>query len=143
MSEDDESRFDALGTLETAAWWRGHLRKAEGYAEEQLEIARRLERQDLESDALLQLATIYTSRREGERAEPLIEQAIELAEQSGSLNVKAKALSARGELHAFRGQHEEALAEYGRARDIYRGDRRGDEHREIAHAHRAFARQAG
>jgi class 3 adenylate cyclase/tetratricopeptide (TPR) repeat protein len=119
VSEDDESRFDALGILETAAWWRGHLRKAEGYAEEQLEIARRLERQDLESDALLQLATIYTSRREGERAEPLIEQAIELAEHSGSLSVKAKALSARGELHAFRGQHEEALAEYGRARDIY------------------------
>jgi class 3 adenylate cyclase/tetratricopeptide (TPR) repeat protein len=119
VSPNDESRIDALGILETAAWWRGALREAEGFAEEQLEIARRLERSDLESDALLQLAGIYVSRREGERAEPLIEEAIELAEASGSLTAKATALMTQAELHTFRGRHEEALAEYGRARDIF------------------------
>jgi class 3 adenylate cyclase/tetratricopeptide (TPR) repeat protein len=119
VSEEDESRFDALRILETAAWWRGHLAKAEEYAEEQLEIASRLERRDLESDALIQLAGIYVARREGERAEPNIERAIELAEESGSLTVKARALTELGELHAFRGRHEEALAEYGRARDLF------------------------
>jgi len=119
VSESDESRIDALGILETAAWWRGQLGKAEAYAEEQLEIARRLERDDLESDALIQLAGIYVARREGERAEPMIQRAIELAEESGSLTVKAHALMQLGEMHAFRGRHEEALAEFGRARDLF------------------------
>jgi class 3 adenylate cyclase/tetratricopeptide (TPR) repeat protein len=119
VSQDDEVRIDAVGILESAAWWRGRLREAEAYAEEQLEIARRLERQDLESDALLDLAGIYVSRREGERAEPVIAQALELAEKSGSLTAKARAFTESGELHAFRGQHDEALAEYGRARDLF------------------------
>jgi class 3 adenylate cyclase/tetratricopeptide (TPR) repeat protein len=119
VSEDDESRIDAVGLLETAAWWRGRLREAEAYAEEALDIARRLERQDLEADALLDLAGIYVSRREGDRAAPVIAQALELAEESGSLTVRARAFTESGELHAFRGRHEEALAEYGRARDLY------------------------
>ena len=50
--------------LNTVAWWRGRLTEGEGYAQEQLEIARRLERADLESEALLSLAGIYTSRQE-------------------------------------------------------------------------------
>jgi class 3 adenylate cyclase/tetratricopeptide (TPR) repeat protein len=119
VSEDDESRIDAVRILETSAWWRGRLRESEAYAEEELEIARRLERPDLESDALLDLAGIYTARREGERAEPLIERALELAEESGSLTAKARAYTESGELHSFRGRHEEALAEFGRARDLF------------------------
>jgi class 3 adenylate cyclase/tetratricopeptide (TPR) repeat protein len=119
VAEDDESRVDALKILETAAWWRGELREAETYAEEQLEIARRLERLDLESDALLQLAGIYVSRREGDRAEPLIERALSLAGESGSLTAQARAFRELGELHAFRGRHEEALAEFGRARGLF------------------------
>jgi predicted ATPase/class 3 adenylate cyclase len=119
VAEDDESRFDALKILETSAWWRGSLREAEAHAEAQLEIARRLERSDLESDALRQLAGIYTARREGERAEPLIERALELADESGSLTAKARAFQSLAELHSFRGRHEEALAEYARARDLF------------------------
>jgi predicted ATPase/class 3 adenylate cyclase len=119
VAVDDESRIDALKILETASWWRGQLSESEAYAQEQLEIARRLERQDLESDALLQLAGIHIVRRDGERAEPMIELALELAEDSGSLTAKAKAFTQLGELHAFRGQHEEALAEFGRARELF------------------------
>jgi predicted ATPase/class 3 adenylate cyclase len=119
VSETDESRIDAVSLLETAAWWRGRLRESEAYAEEELEIARRLGRDDLESDALLDLAGIYVARREGDRAEPLIARAMELAEESGSLTAKARAFTESGELHAFRGRHEEALAEYGRARDLF------------------------
>jgi tetratricopeptide (TPR) repeat protein len=119
VAETDESRIDAVGILEAGAWWRGRLREAESYAEEELEIARRLDRPDLESDALLDLAGIYVSRRDGERAEPLIERALELAEVSGSLTAKARAFTESGELHAFRGRHEEALAEYARARDLF------------------------
>jgi class 3 adenylate cyclase/tetratricopeptide (TPR) repeat protein len=117
--DEDEARIDALGVLETVAWWRGRLSEAEVYAEEQLEIARRLERRDLESEALLSLAGIYTTRREGERAEPLIERALELAEESGSLTARAHAFVQSGELHAFRGEHDDALAEFGRARDLF------------------------
>ena len=119
VSEDDESRIDAVAILETAAWWRGRLREAEAYAEEELEIARRLERPDLECDALLDLAGIYVSRREGERAEPVIARALELAEESGSLTAKARALTESGELHVFRGRPKEALAEFDRARDLF------------------------
>jgi class 3 adenylate cyclase/tetratricopeptide (TPR) repeat protein len=119
VSETDESRIDAVMVLETAAWWRGRLRESEAYAEEELEIARRLGRQDLESNALLDLAGVYVARREGDRAEPLIAQAMELAEESGSLKALAHAFKQSGELHAFRGRHEEALADFGRARDLF------------------------
>jgi tetratricopeptide (TPR) repeat protein len=105
--------------LETVEWWRGNLTESEALAEEQLEIARRLERRDLESEALLSLAGIYTTRRDGDRAEPLIARALELAEESGSLTAKAQAFKESGELHAFRGRHEDALAEFGRARDLF------------------------
>ncbi|MGH3115662.1 MAG: ATP-binding protein [Gaiellales bacterium] len=119
VADEDESRIEALSILETIAWWRGRLTESEALAEEQLEIARRLGRQDIESEALLSLAGIYTTRREGDRAEPLIARALELAEQSGSLTAKAHAYSQSAELLAFRDEHEEALAEFERARDLF------------------------
>jgi tetratricopeptide (TPR) repeat protein len=105
--------------LETVAWWRGRLSESEEYALEQLEIARRLEREDLESEALLSLAGIYSSRRDDERAEPLIEEALALAESSGSLVVRAQAFMKSGELHAWRKRDDEALEEYRKARDLF------------------------
>jgi tetratricopeptide (TPR) repeat protein len=119
VSSEDENRIDAVAILESAAWWRGRLTEAEAYAEEELEIARRLERPDLEADALLDLAGIYVNRREGDRAEPLIERALGLAEESGSLTAKGRAFKELGDLYSFRGLHEEALAELGRARDLF------------------------
>ena len=119
VAPNDESRIDAVSVLETVAWWRGRLTESESFAEEQLELARRLGRQDLESQALLNLAGIYTARRDSDRAEPLLERAQELAEQSGSLTAKARAFMQAGELDAFRGRHEEAIAEFGRARDLF------------------------
>jgi tetratricopeptide (TPR) repeat protein len=119
VAQHDESRVDALKMLETVAWWRGRLSESEGYANEQLEIARRLGRADLESEALLSLAGIYTSRREDDRAEPLIAQAQELAEESGSLTAKAHAFMQSGELHAWRDRDEDALNEYAKARELF------------------------
>jgi class 3 adenylate cyclase/tetratricopeptide (TPR) repeat protein len=119
VSDEDEGRIDAVRILENVSWWRGRLTEAETYAEEELEIARRLGRKDLEADALLDLAGIYVNRREGDRAEPLLAQAVELAEESGSLATKARAFTESGELHAFRGRHEEALANYRRGLDLF------------------------
>ena len=119
VSEHDESRIDALRMLQTVAWWRGRLSESEEYALEQLEIARRLGREDLESEALLSLAGIYSSRREDDRAEPLIDEALALAESSGSLIAKAKAFMKSGELYAWRRRDDEALEEYRKARDLF------------------------
>ncbi|HEU4942787.1 MAG TPA: adenylate/guanylate cyclase domain-containing protein, partial [Gaiellaceae bacterium] len=119
VAEKDGIRVDALRILETVAWWRGRLSESESYAEEQLEIARRLGREDLESEALLSLAGIYTSRREDDRAEPLIERAHVLAESSGSLTAKAHAFMHAGELHAWRKRDDEALEEYRKARELF------------------------
>ncbi|HEX7254576.1 MAG TPA: AAA family ATPase, partial [Gaiellaceae bacterium] len=119
VAEHDESRIDALRMLETVAWWRGRLSESEEYALEQLEIARRLGRKDLESEALLSLAGIYSSRREDDRAEPLIEQGLMLAESSGSLIAKAHAFMKSAELHSWRRRDEEALEEYGKARELF------------------------
>jgi class 3 adenylate cyclase/tetratricopeptide (TPR) repeat protein len=115
----DESKVSALEVLNTVAWWRGRLSEGEGYAQEQLEIARRLGRPDLESEALLSLAGIYTSRQEDDRAEPLIERAKTLAEESGSLTARAHAYMESGELYGWRRRDDEALEEYARARELF------------------------
>ena len=117
--DDDESRIDALRMLETVAWWRGRLTEAETFAEEQLKIARRLGRVDLESEALLSLASIFVSRRQDDRAEPLLDRAHALAEESGSLTAKADAYHQSGELHVLSGRKEEALADFQRARELF------------------------
>ncbi len=119
VAERDESKVLALEVLNTVAWWRGRLSEGEGYAQEQLEIARRLERADLESEALLSLAGIYTSRQEDDRAEPLIERAKTLAEESGSLTARAHAYMQSGELYGWRRRDDEALEEYERARELF------------------------
>ncbi|MGH3064530.1 MAG: ATP-binding protein [Gaiellaceae bacterium] len=119
VAERDETKVLALEVLNTVAWWRGRLTEGEGYAQEQLEIARRLERADLESEALLSLAGIYTSRQEDDRAEPLIERAKALAEESGSLTARAHAYMKSGELYGWRHRDDEALEEYERARDLF------------------------
>jgi tetratricopeptide (TPR) repeat protein len=119
VADDDESRIEALRALETVAWWRGRLTESETFVEEELRIARRLGRVDVESEALLSLAAIYVSRKEDERAKPLLERAHALAEESGSLTAKAHAYSQSGELHILSGRPEEALADFERARDLF------------------------
>ena len=119
VDDDGESRIDALKMLETVAWWRGRLTESESFIEERLEIARRLGRVEVESEALLSLAGIYTLRREDDRAEPLIARAQAMAEQSGSLTARAHAFMQSGELHAWRRRDDEALREYARARDLF------------------------
>jgi class 3 adenylate cyclase/tetratricopeptide (TPR) repeat protein len=117
--DDDLSRIDALRMLEAVAWWRGRLTESEALVDEQLRIARRLGRVDLESEALLSLAAIYVSRREDERAGPMLARAHALAEEAGSLTAKAYAYSQSGELHILSGRREEALADYERARALF------------------------
>ena len=57
LPEDDlVGRFDALGMRASIAWWLGDLSGNERYAREALELAQRLGRKDLESEAAQQVA---------------------------------------------------------------------------------------
>jgi class 3 adenylate cyclase len=118
LEEDDlAGRFRALRARATIAWMRGHLEKQEELMTEALELARKAERKDFESEAADELASVYLLRLEDERAAPLIEQAILLAEQSGSAEARGRALRFAGQLHLQRRELDDAEAALEAARD--------------------------
>jgi tetratricopeptide (TPR) repeat protein len=96
---------------------RGHLAKQERVMLEALDLAQVAERKDFESEAADELASIYLARLEFDRAEPLIERAILLAEQSGSAEARGRALRYAGQLHLDRGELDAAEAALGAARE--------------------------
>jgi tetratricopeptide (TPR) repeat protein len=85
-----------------------------------LEAARAAARKDHEARAALQLAGIYISRMEEDKAEPLIDRALALAEESGSIVARASAAQSKGGLHRVRDQYEEAEGWLTKALDLYR-----------------------
>src|SRR5262249_42662443 len=62
IGDDPPARFDALRVAWHAAYWVGHLKDAERYVVEQLELARAAGRKDLESVAILTWADTYQAR---------------------------------------------------------------------------------
>ncbi|MGB2953088.1 MAG: AAA family ATPase [Gaiellaceae bacterium] len=120
LDEDDEmGRYDALEKLTLVSWWEGNMSRAEEIVNEKLEIARRLKRKDLEVGALAELAAVYLSRLELDRAEPLILRAHELAVESGSIGARAYAARVTGELADERGDMDEAERAYEEAASLY------------------------
>src|SRR5204862_18452 len=76
---------------------------------EQLEIARAIERKDLEIRALYGLSSsVYFKRLELDRAAPLIERASELVAETGSVLGQGWVLRARAKSALLRGEFEEA-----------------------------------
>jgi class 3 adenylate cyclase/tetratricopeptide (TPR) repeat protein len=118
--DDHEGRFGALDVRSRAAWWGGQLAEAEEYERRALEAARTAERKDYEAKAALELATIHIVRMEEDKAEPLIDRALALAEASGSIVARAGAAHAKGDLHFVRGEYEEAEGWLTKALDLYR-----------------------
>lgn len=116
---DSLGRFDALALLSQIAWWRGDLDEDERHTRTSIELARQLEREDLEADAVQRLASAYIQRGELEEAEQLIDRAWELAQGSGSIVARAQALGSRGNLAAQRGQIEAAGAAFEEAAALY------------------------
>jgi len=57
---------------------------------------------------------------EEDKAEPLIDRALELAEESGSIVARASAAQSRGNLHRVRGEYEQAEGWFTKALDLYR-----------------------
>jgi class 3 adenylate cyclase/tetratricopeptide (TPR) repeat protein len=97
-----EGRFTALGVRGKIAWWVGDFETAEDVATEALEIARRLERKDLEAHALNDLAGVYKHESRFDEAEEMLRQGLELAEESGSIVARAQAKHSLGDLHLQR-----------------------------------------
>ena len=112
--EDDAGRYDALALLSQIGWWEGDLTAVERFTQQTYEIARRAGRKDLESASAVELAAMYYARLEDELAGQNLNEAIRLAEESGSFVARGWAFRAQGELHVRReewGEAQEAFEE--------------------------------
>ncbi len=118
-ASDDEGRYDALEILAMVGWWIGDLGKVEKYAREMLEIGQRTGRKNLESQATIELASIYEVQLDDEKVDPLLERAAQLAEESGSLVARAHACYVQGDRHLRRHELDEAEAALESARELF------------------------
>jgi len=119
-ADDHDGRFRALDRRARVARWAGREAGAEEYLQQALEAARAAARKDHEARAALQLAGIYVGRMEEDKAAPLIDRALALAEESGSIVARASAAQSKGGLHRVRRQYEEAEGWLTKALDLYR-----------------------
>ena len=101
-----DGRFTALGVRGRIAYWVGEFETEERVCGEALEIARQLERKDLEAHALNDLAEAYRHQQRLDEAEELLQRALELSDESGSIVGKAQALHSLGLLHLHRNEPE-------------------------------------
>jgi class 3 adenylate cyclase/tetratricopeptide (TPR) repeat protein len=93
-----DGRFSALEVRGRIAFWVGDFETQERIVAEALEIARRLERKDLEAHALDALASVYSHLGRLDEAEEVLLHGLELAEESGSIVARAQALRSLGSL---------------------------------------------
>jgi class 3 adenylate cyclase/tetratricopeptide (TPR) repeat protein len=114
-----EGRFGALEVRGRIAWWTGDFEKQEQIVSESLEIARRLERKDLEAHALDQLASVYRHLARLDEAEETLVRGLELAEESGSIVARARALHSLGSLRLERRETELGEEELEEAKGLF------------------------
>jgi predicted ATPase/class 3 adenylate cyclase len=117
--EDDDlaGRFQALTVQSTIAWAHGHLKEEEDGMRKALEVARRAGRKDFEAEAADTLASVYIARLEFDQAQPLVDQALLFAEESGSPAARGRALRFAGQLYFARGALDEAESALDAARE--------------------------
>lgn len=115
---DPDARFEALAMLAHIAWWLADLEEAEHYWQRALDTAQAGELKHQESLATHELASIYRTRLELDRAQPLLERARELADESGSIMARAKALGSWANLHYLKGELDEAESVGEQAREL-------------------------
>ncbi len=106
--DDPPGRFEALRVAWHAAYWVGHLSDSEHYLTEQLSLARAAERKDLESVAVLTRADTFWARLDLDTARGLLEEARELAEDSGAINARARVFLSWAKLYRLQGHLEQA-----------------------------------
>jgi class 3 adenylate cyclase/tetratricopeptide (TPR) repeat protein len=118
--EDHDGRFRALDRRARVSRWVGRLAEAEEYEQQALDVARLAGRKDHEARAALQLAGMHVARMEEDKAEPLVDRALALADESGSIVARASAAQSKGLLHRVRGEYEEAAGWLTKSLDLYR-----------------------
>ena len=119
QEESPEIRFEPLWVSSQVASWLGDYGEFERWAKLALEAAREAERKDLEALVLHGLVTAYVIRLETVEAKPLLDRALELADESGSIFSRASALSVKGWLELVSEAPVEAEADYTAARALY------------------------
>ena len=92
--DDVDARFDIYSVARVIASWIGDLEEAQRTSREALEFARAAGRKDLQAMTIHTLAQDAIIRLDVDEAESLVEQAQELAEESGSVRARS-ATSAR------------------------------------------------
>jgi class 3 adenylate cyclase/tetratricopeptide (TPR) repeat protein len=107
-ADDHDGRFGALDTRSWVAWFEGRIAVAEEFESLALDAARAAGRKDLESKAVRELAGIHLARLDLEQSAPLIERALELAEESGSIVARAQAAQVKGDFHGMREEYDDA-----------------------------------
>lgn len=115
---DPEARFEALAMLAHIDWWLADLDGAEQYWQQALDTAQAGELKHQESLATHELASLLRIQLEIDRVPPLLERAVELAEESGSIVAKAKALGSWANLHYLKGELDEAEKVGEQAREL-------------------------
>ena len=108
IDDDPPARFDALRVAWVAAYWVGKLGMAEGYLTEQLELACAAGRKDLESMAVLTRADTFAARLDLETASEQLEQARDLAQESGSINALGRVFQSWSKVYLLQGELEQA-----------------------------------
>jgi tetratricopeptide (TPR) repeat protein len=111
--------FDALKVRANAAYWVGDLTDSEHYMSEQLAVARRAGRKDLESVAILNRADLHRAKLELEEARPLLTEAIQLAEETGVIASRGRALLSLGRISLLQGHLEQAEEAAEEARRLF------------------------
>src|SRR5262249_28583902 len=105
---DPAACFEAFAMLANIAWWLAELEESEQYWQRALDAARSAELKHQESLATHELARLFRIQLDLDRVQPLLERARELAEESGSIVARAKALASWADLHFLRGELDEA-----------------------------------
>jgi class 3 adenylate cyclase/tetratricopeptide (TPR) repeat protein len=118
--DDHDGLFSALDRRARIARWIGRLSEAEEFEQRAVEVAHAAGRKDQEARAALQLASIHIMRMEENKAGPVIDRAIELAEHSGNIVARASGAQWKGYLLYARGDYEQAEGWLTKALDLYR-----------------------
>ena len=116
---EPEVQFEPLWVSAQVATWLGDYPAFERFAKHALTEARNAERKDLEALVIHGLATAYVLRLETTEAAPLIQRALELADESGSMYSRASALAVKGWLELVSEFPAEAEADYAAAKELF------------------------
>ena len=117
LAPDD--RFRTLMVCAKIARWHGEMDEHEAYIRQGLELAQRLGRVDLEAQATRELAEAFATQLRHVDAMQMIERALVLAEESGSIIARAHALAEAGHVQIHIGELDAAETSLEEARRLF------------------------